>query len=351
MITTTTITIPNAEITEIISIVHNRVVLGTNLFSDISAGFSDFFGGKNTGYENRLADITNQVIEGLVEKAKKLKADGLVGLKIDVDEISGGNKSMFMVTAIATAVKLNKKAVEGSDNINNSISIETLKLEITRNKIIKDIESGLFSPKDEFIQSFILNNDFPEAFEAYLQWAIKEVKPDNWQDNWQEIFSQYISNLNSNFLFDKTINYFSKEIKNEIENRALKVILQHLVIDYAKVLLILTENDNLEKQRLCLNILYHYNKNYSNDDFDLVSKILNKLKEVFPKKTTQEVVKGIFSGVDLLWVCPCGKKNSLNTIKYCSNCSNDEYGNKVQIRHLTEVESKLEELLSANKSL
>ena len=56
MITTTTSTIPNAEITEIISVVHNRIVLGTNLFSDIGAGFSDIFGGKNTAYEKRLAE-------------------------------------------------------------------------------------------------------------------------------------------------------------------------------------------------------------------------------------------------------------------------------------------------------
>ncbi len=53
MITTTTSTIPNIEITEILSVVHNRVVLGTNLFSDISAGFSDIFGGKNTAYEKK----------------------------------------------------------------------------------------------------------------------------------------------------------------------------------------------------------------------------------------------------------------------------------------------------------
>lgn len=35
MITTTTSKIPNAETTEIISVVHNRVVLGTKFFSII----------------------------------------------------------------------------------------------------------------------------------------------------------------------------------------------------------------------------------------------------------------------------------------------------------------------------
>jgi uncharacterized protein YbjQ (UPF0145 family) len=126
MIITTTNNIPNIEIVEILSVVHNRVVLGTNLFSDISAGFSDFFGGNNSAYEKRLAEITNQVIEGLKEKAKKIKADALIDLKIDVDEISGGSKSMFMVTAIATAVKLNKQIAQ-----NDSISIDTINNNIT----------------------------------------------------------------------------------------------------------------------------------------------------------------------------------------------------------------------------
>ena len=44
MIVTTTSFIPNTEISEIIDVIHSRVVVGTNVFSDISASFSDFFG-------------------------------------------------------------------------------------------------------------------------------------------------------------------------------------------------------------------------------------------------------------------------------------------------------------------
>jgi uncharacterized protein YbjQ (UPF0145 family) len=44
MIVTTTSFIPNTEISEIVDVIHSRVVVGTNVFSDISASVTDFFG-------------------------------------------------------------------------------------------------------------------------------------------------------------------------------------------------------------------------------------------------------------------------------------------------------------------
>ncbi len=341
MLTTTTSFIPNAEIAEIISVVHNRIVLGTNLFSDISAGFNDIFGGKNTAYEKRLAEITNQAIEGLKVKAKKVKADAIIDLKIDVDEISGGSKSMFMVTAIATAVRLSKSVSENED-----INIDILNQGITKHKILKSIEDGTFNPHTNWVGIFLQSFELSEAFEAYLHWiSISSSKPDDWELS----YSAYISNINSTELFDKTIKYFSKETRTDNEQTSLRIIFQHLVIDYNKVLDILSGDGDIEKKRLCLNILYHYNRGYSKNDFDLVSKILVKVKEVFPNKSTEEIGTGLLSKGEVYWRCSCGTKNTTGSAKYCSRCALDEYGNKAQTRHLGEVIIKLEELLIANK--
>ena len=340
MITTTTSIIPNSEITEIISVVHNRIVLGTNLFSDISAGFSDIFGGKNTAYEKRLAEITNQAIEGLKEKARKVKADAVIDLKIDVDEISGGSKSMFMVTAIATAVRLSKLV-----STNEEISIDVINQEITKQRILKSIEDGSFSPT-AYVETYLSNYELPQAFEPYIKWITKTfASPDNWQD----AFSLFISNLNKEVLFDMTIAFLSKDNRTEVEQQVLRTIFQQLVIDYRKVLDILSGDGDIEKKRLCLNILYHYNRSYSKNDFDLVSKILVKVKEAFPNKTTEEIGTGLLSKGEVYWRCSCGTKNTTGTAKYCSRCALDEYGNKAQTRHLEDVITRLEELLIVNK--
>lgn len=337
MLTTTTSSIPNAEVTEIISVVHNRIVLGTNLFSDISAGFSDIFGGKNTAYEKRLAEITNEVIEGLKDKAKKLKADALIDLKIDVDEISGGSKSMFMVTVIATAVKLSKQ----TNQIDN-ISIDTINVNITKNRIIQKINEGNFNPSLDWVEQYLINYPLLEAFEPYLNYVyLKDPS------NWQNIFSAYITNLNKDDLFDKTINNFSKENRTANENIALSIIFNKCIVDYSKILQILINNDDREKQRLCLNFLYHYNKTYTNADFDLVKIIIEKIKGVFPILSTEEIGTSIMNKGKIYWICECGNKNEAADNTNCYRCCKDEYGNFGQTRKASEVILKLEELLNA----
>ena len=338
MITTTTSIIPNAEITEILSVVHNRVVLGTNLLSDIGAGLSDIFGGSNSTYEKKLAEITNQVIEGLKEKGKKIKADALIDLKIDVDEISGGSKSMFMVTAIATAVKLSKQSTQI-----DTISIDTINNNITKNRILQKINDGSFYPSADWVEQYLINNPLPEAFEPYLNYVyLKDPS------NWQIIFSAYISNINKEDLFDKTFKNFSKENRTAYENTALSIIFEKCIVDYSKILQILSNDEDREKQRLCLNFLYHYNKSYTNTDFELVEKILVKIKEVFPKVSTEDIGTSLLNKGRVYWICECGNKNEAADNTNCSRCRKDEYGNFGQTRKVSEVILKLEELLKAN---
>ena len=338
MITTTTSTIPNTEITEILSVVHNRIVLGTNLFSDISAGFSDIFGGNNSAYEKRLAEITYQVIQGLKDGARKIKADALIDLKIDVDEISGGSKSMFMVTAIATAVKLSKQITQV-----DTISIDTINNNIIKNRILQKINDGSFYPGADWVEQYLINNPLPEAFEPYLNWVyLKDPS------NWQIIFSAYVSNLNKEDLFDKTIANFSKENRTAYENTALSIIFEKCIVDYSKILQILSNNEDREKQRLCLNFLYHYKKSYTNADFDLVKMIIEKIKEVFPKLSTEEIGTSIMNKGKIYWICECGNKNEAADNTNCYRCRKDEYGNFGQTRKASEVILKLEELLKAN---
>jgi uncharacterized protein YbjQ (UPF0145 family) len=352
MIVTTTSTIPNEEIKGIISVVHNRVVLGTNLFSDISASFSDFFGGNNSAYEKRLAEITDDVIVGLKKKALKLRANALIDLRIDVDEINGKNKSMFMVTAIATAVSLNKDFNKNIDFENSgSFSFEEINSSIIKNRILKISESEGLNPNLDWILDYITNNEFPEIFEDYINYiqGISKLKyPPTVPEFWATYFEQFINNLKSEDLFEKTFKYFSKETRNETENKILAIILNRLNIDYAKILTIFNGND-LEQKRLCLNMLYHPNEFYKNSDFENIKKILEQINVTFPNTSIIEEGAGLFSKGVQQWVCICGSKNDLPFTKYCARCNNDQFGNKNYVRNVNEVIEKLEEILNAVK--
>ena len=67
-----------------------NVVVGTNVFSDIAASLTDFFGGFSGSYKSKLELIYNEAIKELRAKAKNLGANAVVGFSIDFDEISGG---------------------------------------------------------------------------------------------------------------------------------------------------------------------------------------------------------------------------------------------------------------------
>ena len=87
-----------------IDLVTSSVVAGTGLFSDMLASLSDTFGGRSKSYQNQLDSICKEVLSTISEKAVQAGGNAVVGLKLDYSDISGGGKSMLMVSATGTAV-------------------------------------------------------------------------------------------------------------------------------------------------------------------------------------------------------------------------------------------------------
>ena len=106
MITTTTHNIEGRRITDYIGIVSGETVVGTNIFRDIMAGITDIIGGRSAGYEKELRQAKELAIEKLEHEARTLGANAVVGVDLDYESIGGGGKSMLMVTASGTAVKV-----------------------------------------------------------------------------------------------------------------------------------------------------------------------------------------------------------------------------------------------------
>lgn len=146
MIVTTTNSIEGYTVKRFLGVVNANVVIGTNLFSDIAASLTDVFGGRSGSYKSKLNTIYDEVMKELTEKAKSYHADAIVGLHVDFDEVSGGGKSMFMVSASGTAVTLEK-------NIEDRYYIYDLLEKITNYK-----EKGIITNEEyEFEKSKILS--------------------------------------------------------------------------------------------------------------------------------------------------------------------------------------------------
>ena len=106
MIITTTDSVEGRRIGTYVGIVAGQAVLGTNVFRDFFAGIRDIVGGRAGSYEKELRRAKKLAIEDMEEEARDLDADAIIGVDLDYEHIGTGERSMLMVSANGTAVKL-----------------------------------------------------------------------------------------------------------------------------------------------------------------------------------------------------------------------------------------------------
>jgi uncharacterized protein YbjQ (UPF0145 family) len=102
MLLTTTNTIEGQPIRKYLGIVTGEVILGVNIFRDITASISNVIGGRTRSYENSLVEARDQAMQEMQDAAQRLGANAVIG--IDLDYESMGQTGMLMVTATGTAV-------------------------------------------------------------------------------------------------------------------------------------------------------------------------------------------------------------------------------------------------------
>ena len=107
MIITTTDIIQNQQITQYLDLVTAEVIYGTNALRDFMAGIRDMFGGRTGSYEKVFEKAQLEAIEELKQRARRLGADGIIGINIDTGTINVDKDGvLILVTATCTAVKL-----------------------------------------------------------------------------------------------------------------------------------------------------------------------------------------------------------------------------------------------------
>jgi len=105
ILVSTTPILDGYEIEKYVDIVNSEYVIGTGVFSEWGAYFSDLFGTAASGYQGKLSMAKNMALHILKLKANQLKCNAVVGIDIDISTI--GN-NMIMVSANGTAVNVKK---------------------------------------------------------------------------------------------------------------------------------------------------------------------------------------------------------------------------------------------------
>ena len=315
VIATTTNTIENAEIEKYLDLISTNVVIGTNLFSDFGASLTDLFGGFSDSYQSKLQKIYNMAIDNLKLKAANVGANAILGLKIDFDEISGKGKSMFMISALGTAVIMKFNNNQSNELSNKNISIisnDKLEQEVARRNIITNLKNNRLPTQDDWI--YLLNNPIEEISSQILERYLNNI--------------QYINNNEVGnelkLLFSNTTNYF-KSLNVEIATNILYEKLKEKQVPVFKIIednnlfipskiIELIESDNISLAIDCLSANKDF---YSNNDLKQMGQIIEILENL-SEKGKVESVKGILSKAKDKYICPNGHTNDV-TSEFCGN--------------------------------
>ena len=94
-----------ARVAKFLGLVNGEAIIGANIFRDMFSSVRDVVGGRAGGYERALSGARDAALKDMMESAKELGANGIVGIDFDY-EVLGETNGMMMVAVSGTAVKM-----------------------------------------------------------------------------------------------------------------------------------------------------------------------------------------------------------------------------------------------------
>lgn len=355
ILVTTTSTIEGIEIKKYLKPVSAHIVAGTNAFSDLFASFSDVFGGRSQTYQKQLANLYTEAIEKIKNNAFEIGANCIVGLSIDLDEISGKGKSMFMLTAVGTAVIVDISNIKTSDRSQytkvENISIGTIRNLKKRREIIEDIKNESLNLEEDTWE-FITSNQVYEVYDFVILKFQKTIAAENeFPENYNKFYKNLIGYIDAlpdvtkNELLYKTI---ATTENMQLLNKIYKIINDILLLNLDEVENILSiSNYQIQKRgTFLLNCEKEY---YNREDITQLEKIYGIIKNKFPEKGSRSFKKSLLSAKEKeVWTCECGKTNDIES--YCSSCKKDIFGFTINELSPDKALAKITEKISLIKS-
>lgn len=330
MIVSTTNTLEGYNIKKYFEPISVNIVIGTNVFSDLKASFSDIFGGRSNTYENKIQAMYDDAVKQLEVKARKLGANAILGLRMDLGEISGKSLQMFMLSAYATPVSLTSfddnvqdKAEEEIDGwaVYRKMKASRLRAEQDKKKLFSDknieflADHGSPDIVDIVLSGIEYFNDAELQSELGGEYCNKKI----------EVLLNYFNNTDWNEVRQIVYGQFYGNGKVDLLNKIAELIINNRQIDYGLCLKMI-DSDNDTAAKYGLRLMAYVKPYYSSSDMVIMKNLKEIIVDRFPVKATITTKKKVLSSSEVeVWNCTCGKVNDIDT-EYCSNCYKDKYG-------------------------
>jgi len=102
MMVATTDTLPGREVKEVLGVVFGSCVQTKHIGKDLRAAGRTIIGGESRPYTELVEEARRTAMQRMIEEAKKLKADAIVGMRYSTAQTMAGAAE---VIAFGTAVK------------------------------------------------------------------------------------------------------------------------------------------------------------------------------------------------------------------------------------------------------
>ena len=316
---TTSDNFTSSEITAQYGVVDSQIVVGANLFRDVFSSFRDVFGGETKGYKKDIDKMKKGALDSIREQASDYGANAIISLRLDLDEVSGGGKSMFMLNAYGTAVQLKDSAYkrEEKDITPSKIPYEDIDFYKEKNRVIKKLNNS-----DD-----IASNVRLESITKFGLWD-RETSLNvlnNIQNTYRGLneLEKHIDEIPSNhieaFLSDQL-----PEIKLRYWNIIFNSLRNRLWFNHQFLLKLLQNDDYITRFR-GLRLSTIKKEYYNRDDVKSLRNLANFLKNEFNTSVdTKQVDKMI--GSKEVYNCPYCLRET-ETKSKCE-CGNNKFGLK-----------------------
>ena len=329
----TTSSVDGLKVKRYLKPVSAHIVAGTNLFSDFLGGLTDVFGGRSQSYQKQLTSLYNEAIERVKYAAYEIGANCIVGLNIDMDEISGKGKSMFMLTAVGTAVILEKEVAEKaalpkSDERLENVGVDRINVLRSKKAIIEKANSGGLTLNDD-IWNFITTNQVDEVFPFLLKkfseaMANEQMSPGT-TEKFYKLLVGYIDALPEQKRLDLLYNGINEQ-NEQIASKLSEIVKELNLFDFSRSMELL-KSDIFQTQKRAVRVVTYDKPFYNKQDMQDLQSIRNYIQETFTERGTRTTKKQLLSSKEKeVWTCECGKTNDIGA--YCSGCGQDLYGFK-----------------------
>jgi uncharacterized protein YbjQ (UPF0145 family) len=323
MIITTTGDVQGQRIAHYIGPISVHLVAGTNLFSDFFASVTDIFGGTSTSYGRQLSGLYERASKLLEGEARKRGANAVIGLHIDFDELSAQGKSMFMLNALGTAVRL--VPAERSASPDGGVDAEVMARALRRRALVRELSEGRITVTDD-VWDFATSERIAE-FTRYVIGNFMDVAESaGARAEKLEKARRYFDALGPRRSAELLFAYLGagERITAAARYAAALLIRELSLMDY-ELLLPLISSENTETARWGLQVSTAHRPAYEADDKQMIRDVRGLLPRLFHDRWQRTTTKGMFGREHTTWQCPCGGTPELEDT-YCPTCNRDIRG-------------------------